>query len=49
MKRTITVTWETDGYEANLPSVVKIPAWIEDEQVSDYLSDSYGYLVMAWC
>lgn len=40
------IDWETDGYSVNLPTEVTIPNYITDkEDIADYLSDEYGYLV----
>lgn len=42
------VNWETDGYlleELGLPSEVDVPKDIEEDDIADYLSDEYGYLV----
>ena len=48
----VVVDWCTDGIleeELGLPSVVRIPYNIEEDKVTDYLSDRYGYLVESWC
>ena len=40
--------WETDGYtyeELGLPIEVDVPNDIEEEDIVDWLSDEYGYLV----
>ena len=42
------VNWETDGYslkELGLPSEVDVPKDIEEEDIADWLSDEYGFLV----
>ena len=42
------VNWETDGYsleKLGLPSEVDVPKDIEEEDIADWLSDEYGYLV----
>ena len=42
------IKWVTDGAEVNLPSEVEIPQTIADsgdDAITDYLSDSYGFLV----
>ena len=42
----ILVDWDDDG--ENLPTKVKIPTDIDDEDVADYLSDTYGFCVNYW-
>ena len=45
------IIWETDGYDVDLPTTVEIPSDIErddEDAIIDYLSDEYGYLVIAW-
>ena len=44
----IKVEWETDGEDVDLPEFVQVPEDLEDEQVSDWLSDEYGWLVLGW-
>ena len=44
--RLILVDWDDDG--ENLPTEVKIPTDIADEDVADYLSDTYGFCVNEW-
>ena len=39
------VTWETDGENIDLPSEVFVPNDIKIEDVADYLSNAYGWLV----
>jgi len=39
------VNWETDDEIVDLPKVVDVPDDVEPEDVSDYLSDEYGWLV----
>lgn len=42
------VNWETDGHsleELGLPSEVDVPKDIEEEDIADWLSDEYGFLV----
>ena len=41
----VDIDWETDGEDVDLPTRVKLPAGIDDEDVADYLSDTYGWLV----
>ena len=45
---TITVTeidWETDGEDIDLPTKMKVPADLEEDEIADYLSDQKGWLV----
>ena len=48
------ITWETDGEEQEslgLPYEVELPNGIEpddDDAINDYLSDTYGWLVIDW-
>ena len=44
--RLVLVDWDDDG--ENLPTKVKIPTDIADEDVADYLSDTYGFCVNGW-
>jgi len=46
--RKISVVWETDDEVVDLPKVVEIDASIDDENVSEWLSDEYGWLVSGW-
>lgn len=42
--RMVKVDWDTDGETAdNLPSIVEIPDSVSDEEISDWLSDQYGF------
>ena len=41
----VDIDWDTDGEDVDLPTRVKLPAGIDDEDVADYLSDTYGWLV----
>lgn len=43
--RVYNIDWETDGSDADLPDEVIIEDQIEDDEVADYLSDNYGFLV----
>ena len=40
------VIWDTDGEEVDLPSKVKVPVDIKDEEVADWISDKYGWCVL---
>lgn len=44
--RFIMVDWDDDG--ENMPTKVKIPTDITDEDVADYLSDTYEFCVNYW-
>jgi len=51
MERLIAIDWETDGADSNelkLPKTLGVPVDIEDEDVADWLSDEYGWLVQGW-
>ena len=42
------VDWETDGTpieDIGLPTEVEVPGNIEVDEIADYLSDKYGFLV----
>lgn len=39
------IKWETDGEAINLPSEVEVNDNMSDEEIADYLSDKYGWLV----
>lgn len=40
------IKWETDGYEVNnLPTEVEVDDDLNDDEIADYLSDEYGWLV----
>lgn len=41
----VNIDWDTEGEDVDLPTKVKLPAGIDDEDVTDYLSDTYGWLV----
>lgn len=41
----VDIDWDTEGEDVDLPTRVKLPAGIDDEDVVDYLSDTYGWLV----
>lgn len=45
------IEWETDGVEVDLPKEVDLPADIDandDEAIANYLSDTYGFLVISY-
>ena len=39
------IKWETDGENVDLPTEVEVDDNLEDDEVADYLSDTYGWLV----
>jgi hypothetical protein len=43
----VLVSWETDGEDVDLPLEVDVPE-MEEEEVADWLSDTYGWLVLGW-
>ena len=49
--KVIGVDWDTDGMdeeELDLPNEVEVPSDIDEDQVSDWLSDIYGFCVKGW-
>lgn len=46
--KAINIDWETDGFEVNLPNEVEIPSDIDEDGVTDYLSDTYGWLINSY-
>ncbi len=49
--KTIGVEWATDGMdeeELDLPTEVEIPIDLDEDRVSDWLSDMYGFCVKGW-
>lgn len=45
------IKWDTDGENVPLPNEVRFDSEValDDEGVSDYLSDSYGFCVLGFC
>ncbi len=39
------IKWETDGEVVNLPTEVEVDDGLSDDEIADYLSDTYGWLV----
>lgn len=39
------IIWDTDGNDVALPMEVEVEDNLTDEEVAEYLSDTYGYLV----
>ena len=44
--KAINIKWDTDGEKVNLPNEIEIPDWVgkeDDDEISDYLSDTTGF------
>jgi hypothetical protein len=39
------IKWETDGEVVNLPTEVEVDDNMSDDEIADFLSDTYGWLV----
>ena len=39
------IIWVTDGEDVKPPTEVEVPDGYSDDEVADYLSDTYGWLV----
>jgi len=39
------IDWDTDSEDVGLPSTVMVPSDLEEDEIADYLSDNYGWLV----
>ena len=39
------IKWETDGEVVDLPTEVEVNDGLSDDEIADYLSDEYGWLV----
>ena len=39
------IDWETDGEDVDLPTTMKVPSDLEEDEIADYLSDQKGWLV----
>lgn len=47
----VEVEWDTDGEsleDCGLPKIVQVPNDVDEECISDWLSDEYGYCVWGW-
>ena len=42
------IIWETDGKEIDLPTEVEVDDDLSDDEIADYLSDTYGWLVISF-
>ena len=45
---TVEVSWDTDGATVSLPDMVEVPREVDYEEISDWLSQEYGWLVEGW-
>lgn len=45
---TIQVEWDCDDPEIGLPAEVRVPNDVEEDDITDWLSDTYGWLVNEW-
>lgn len=48
----IEVFWNTHGVSVgnfDLPTIVDVPIDIDEDEISDWLSDEYGFCVESWC
>ena len=43
--RVTNIKWETDGEVVDLPTEVEVEDGMSDDEVADFLSDEYGWLV----
>lgn len=44
--KAVNIVWDTDNDQKvfdNLPQVIEIPNYIEEDCVADYLSDEFGF------
>lgn len=39
------IKWVTDGEDVDLPTEVEVSDNMEDDEIADFLSDTYGWLV----
>ncbi len=39
------IEWVTDGEDVELPTEVEVDDDLSDDEIADYLSDTYGWLV----
>jgi hypothetical protein len=42
------IDWETDDEDVDLPASVLVPSSIVEDEIADYLSDEYGFLVRGY-
>lgn len=42
----VDIDWETDGHDKkDLPNKVEIPEDVHEDDIADFLSDEYGWLI----
>lgn len=41
--KAINILWVPDDEEVNLPNEIEIPDWVDDDEISAYLSDTTGF------
>ncbi len=46
--KAINIKWATDGEDVQLPNEMVIPSNIDEDMVTDYLSDETGWLVESY-
>jgi len=44
----VRVEWETDGEDVELPELIQVPSDIDYDNVADWISEGYGWLVQSW-
>ena len=42
------IDWETDDEDVDLPASVLVPSSVVEDEIADYLSDEYGFLVRGY-
>lgn len=42
------IIWETDGEVVDLPTEVEVDDNLSEDEIADYLSDTYGWLVVSF-
>ena len=42
------IKWVTDGEVVDLPTEVEVEDGMSDDEIADYLSDTYGWLVISF-
>lgn len=45
LMRVSNIKWVTDGEDVKLPTEVEVNDDFSDDEIADYLSDTYGWLV----
>lgn len=44
----VSVDWNTDGEEEDLPKMVRVPEYVGEDDIADWLSDCYGFCVNSY-